>query len=61
MEKDKDYSDRTPSKEQKPVPQAANQAPLDRRHATSNDAAEVVIDSNDRPKDAAGKPPRGEV
>ncbi|WP_018899417.1 hypothetical protein [Rhizobium sp. 2MFCol3.1] len=60
MERDKNFSDRTPSREQEPVPQAGGH---DRRSEERKpaDDAEVDKDTNEGMKDASGKSPRGDV
>lgn len=61
MERDKNFSDRTPSREQAPVPQAGEHSPGTEPTTSADDAVEIDKDTKKGMKDASGKLPRGDV
>lgn len=61
MERDNNFSDRNPSREQKPVPQADGQSQGAEPGRSVDDATEVAKDTKEGMKDSSGKLPRGEV
>jgi len=61
MERDKNFSDRTPSREQEPVPQAGGHQGGAGRGKSVEDDTKVAKDTKEGMKDASGKLPRGDV